>query len=277
MLLALSLLLLVYAGIASGVVALFRLFPSLWPYWVVVTAALAASIVTHYRSAEQLILHSVGAEVVPRERDPKMYELLERLASLAELPIPRLAVVDTDIGNAFAAGLTPRRSVVVVTRGLAQQVSLRELEAVLAHELTHIANRDAVVMTATSVPRTVGKLLIGGEGILVWWLIWPIGLPLLGLGTLLTLTISRYREYAADRGSAVLTGAPEQLMSALQTLSAEKLQIPRDDLRQLAPVEAFWIVPNQERRYELLMDHPPLEKRLARLAALARELGKPAP
>lgn len=128
------------------------------------------------------------------------------------------------------------------------------------------------------MPRTLGTLLVGGDGpgIYLWWVIWPIGLPLWALGTLLKLTISRYREYVADRGSALITGAPEQLMSALQKLSKERPQIPHDDLRQLAPVEALCIVPNQHRRLEFLMDHPRLEKRLARLATLAREFGKTA-
>ena len=142
-----------------------------------------------------------------------------------------------------------------MTRGLEASLTDDELDAVLAHELAHIANRDAVVMTAASVPRTIGTLLVGGEGpdlfVLVWLLLWPFGLPLIACGTLITLTISRYREFAADRGSALLTGAPEHLMSALERLSGAE-RIPEQDLR-LAPVEALWIVPTQTRRFRLLI------------------------
>jgi heat shock protein HtpX len=123
-------------------------------------------------------------------------------------------------------------------------------------------------------PRTLGLTLIADEGMAwpVLWLVWPLGLPLWAIGSLLTLTISRYREYAADRGSALLTGSPEELMSALQKLSDQ--HIPAGDLR-LEGAEAFCIVPARTRRFELFMDHPPLRKRLAALEQLARSLGKP--
>jgi heat shock protein HtpX len=160
---------------------------------------------------------------------------------------------------------------------LLHRLNRRQLEAVLAHELAHVVNRDAAVMTAVSLPRTLGALLVGGPdwGIVLWLVVWPLGLPLWAIGTLLTLTVSRYREYAADRGSAILTGEPEQLMSALQILTRSAPSIPSDDLRDLAAVEALCIVGTGGRRIELLMDHPPLEKRLAHLAEIARELGRP--
>jgi heat shock protein HtpX len=201
---------------------------------------------------------------------------LERLAALADVPVPRLAVVDTKTPNAFTVGITPGRTVVAVTEGLSHALNDRELEAVLAHELTHIANRDASVMTVVSFPRTLGQTLIGDDSlaVVVLFVVWPLGLPLWALGTLLTLTVSRYREYAADRGAALLTGAPEQLMSALRKLSDQR--IPSGDLRLQGPAEAFCIVPVRMPRFELFMDHPPLEKRLAALEDLARTLGKPA-
>ena len=168
-----------------------------------------------------------------------------------------------------------------MTRGLEASLTDDELDAVLAHELAHIANRDAVVMTAASVPRTIGTLLVGGEGpdlfVLVWLLLWPFGLPLIACGTLITLTISRYREYAADRGSALITGAPENLMSALQKIAGTITQIPERDLREVAGMNAFFIVPTNWRNQvgELFMDHPPLEKRLAALSEIARQMGRP--
>jgi heat shock protein HtpX len=266
-----------YLGILAGIVALFVTLPGRWPYWLVAAVAILGwSAFAHYRSAESLLLRSVGASRPTREESLDLHRRLERLAALAGLPPPGAAVVHSDVPNAFAVGLSPGRSVVAVTRGLEETLTDAELDAVLAHELAHIANRDAVVMTAASVPRTLGTLLVGGEGpdlfLYVWLLLWPFGIPLIALGTLITLTISRYREFAADRGSALLTGAPEHLMSALERLSGSE-RIPEEDLR-LAAVEALWIVPTQTRRFRWLMDHPPLEERLAALAEIARDLGK---
>lgn len=145
----------------------------------------------------------------------------------------------------------------------------------LAHEIAHLVNRDAAVMTAVAAPRMLGQVLIGDAGGtwlgLVWLVIWPLGLPVYAIGSLLTLTVSRYREFAADRGSAILTGAPEQLMSALQKLSLHAVEIPHEDLRA---ANAFCIVPTEASILALFSDHPPLEKRLAALAAIVRELGK---
>ena len=147
----------------------------------------------------------------------------------------------------------------------------------LAHELSHVANRDAVVMTFASVPRAIGETMIGEEGVVfyVWWVVWWIGIPIWAIGSLLTLTLSRYREFAADRGSALLTGRPETLMSALEKLESHGAGIPSEDLRALGRVEALWIVATGGPRLQLLSDHPPLAKRLARLAEMAREQGRP--
>ncbi|MDP9262115.1 MAG: M48 family metalloprotease, partial [Actinomycetota bacterium] len=161
-------------------------------------------------------------------------------------------------------------------RGLMEALTDAELEAVLAHEISHLANRDAAVMTAVSAPRLLGEVVVGGAGEgrgLIWLVAWPLGIVPLALGTALTLMVSRYREFAADRGSALLTGAPEQLMSALEKLSGHAIEIPHADLRA---ANAFCIVSTETKRFALFSDHPPLEKRLAALAEIARELGKPA-
>ena len=273
---ALALLLLVYAGIGAGIYGLFRLAPSWLPYWVALVVALVGAAVGHYKSVESLLLRSAGAKLVRPGSHLTLHELVARLAELADVPRPRLAVAETSAANAFTVGLAPGRTVIVVSTGLLRRLNRRELEAVLAHELAHVANRDAAVMTAVSLPRTLGALLVGGPdwGIILWLVVWPLGLPLWAIGTLLTLTVSRYREYAADRGSAILTGEPEQLMSALQALTSSAPLIPSSDLRDFAGVEALCIVGSGARRFELLMDHPPLEKRLAHLAEIARELGK---
>ena len=275
MLLALVLLAAFYAGIAAGVVAIFWWQVGWLAYGLVIVAIALGAALAHLHGSESLVLRSARA----RRRaviEHRLQRHLERLATLADLPVPRLAVVDTKTPNAFTVGITPARTVVAVTEGLSRALKDRELEAVLAHELTHIANRDASVLTVVSFPRTLGQTLIGDDSlaVVVLFLVWPLGLPLWAVGTLLTLTVSRYREYAADRGAALLTGAPEHLMSALQKLSDQ--HIPSGDLRLQGAAEAFCIVPVRTPRFELLMDHPPLEKRLAALEELARTLGKPA-
>jgi len=273
MLLALVLLAAFYAGIAAGVLAIFWWQPGWLAYGLVVVAVALFATLAHLHGSESLVLRSARARAIPEHR---LEQQLERLAELADVPVPRLAVVDTETPNAFTVGITPGRTVVAVTTGLTDALNDHELEAVLAHELTHIANRDASVLTVVSFPRTLGLTLVTDESIagFVFLVVWPLGLPLFALGTLLTLTVSRYREYAADRGAALLTGAPEQLISALRKLSDRR--IPTGDLRLQGAAEAFCIVPVRVPRFELFMDHPPLEKRLAALEELARSLGKPA-
>jgi len=273
MLLALVLLAAFYAGIAAGVLAIFWWQPGWLAYGLVVVAVALFATLAHLHGSESLVLRSARARAIPEHR---LEQQLERLAELADVPVPRLAVVDTETQNAFTVGITPGRTVVAVTTGLTDALNDHELEAVLAHELTHIANRDASVLTVVSFPRTLGLTLVTDESIagFVFLVVWPLGLPLFALGTLLTPTVSRYREYAADRGAALLTGAPEQLISALRKLSDRR--IPTGDLRLQGAAEAFCIVPVRVPRFELFMDHPPLEKRLAALEELARSLGKPA-
>jgi heat shock protein HtpX len=274
MLLALVLLAAFYAGIAAGVIAIFWWQVGWLAYGLVIVAVALGAAIAHLHVSEGLVLRSARA----RRRaviEHRLQRPLERLAALADVPVPRLAVVDTKTPNAFTVGITPGRTVVAVTEGLSHVLNDRELEAVLAHELTHIANRDASVMTVVAFPRILGQTLIGDDSlaVVVLFLVWPLGLPLWALGTLLTLTVSRYREYAADRGAALLTGAPEHLMSALRKLSDR--HIPSGDLRLQGAAEAFCIVPVRTPRFELFMDHPPLDKRLAALEELARALGKP--
>lgn len=273
---ALALLALTYFGLCLGIYALYREFPGAWPYWIVVTLTLGIGLVGHYRNGGTALLPSVGARVVEPGQEPELEGTLHRLAGLADIPAPRLAIANTEAANAFALGLNRRKAFVVVTNGLREQLTSAELEAVLAHEVAHIANRDAAVMTIVAAPRTLAEVMIGGPGStllgLVWLLIWPLAIPVFFVGTLLTLTVSRYREFAADRGSAILTGAPEQLMSALRRLASQAAEIPHEDLRA---ANAFCIVPTEARLVELFSDHPPLEKRLAALAEVAREMGKP--
>jgi heat shock protein HtpX len=248
-----------------------------WLFFAVCFVALA---VLHWTRAEGLVLRAARAKPLGRDEEPELRALVERAAAAADLPAPRLALVRSWAPNALAAGLTPERATIVVTTELLRRLDEAELEAVVAHELAHVANRDGLVMTFVSGPAMLGSAMWSsddGRGQVAYILFyWPVHV----LGLLLMWTISRYREYVADRGSALITGAPEQLMSALTKIAERE---PRGDLRGGAAVSALCIVPAQRRsrldflrRFEVFVDHPPLEKRLRRLSRLAQELGRQA-
>jgi heat shock protein HtpX len=247
-----------------------------------------------YYTSDKLALAASGAKIVERDEAPELHAMVERLCAMADLPKPRIAVVDTDVPNAFATGRSPKHAAVAVTTGLWRRLEPREIESVLAHELSHVANRDVLIMTVASFFAMLAGLLtrfglyagmFGGGGrsnnnnnaVPVWLVVLAVSIITYVLSWILIRTISRYREYAADRGSALITGAPEHLMSALQKISSGITQIPQRDLREVQGMNAFFIIPTNWRAQmsELFMDHPPLEKRLAALAAIAREMGRP--
>jgi heat shock protein HtpX len=245
-----------------------------------------------YYTSDKIALAASRAKVVERDEAPELHDMVERLCAMADLPKPRIAVVPTDVPNAFATGRNPKNSVVAVTEGLWYRLSKPEVEGVLAHELSHIGNRDVAIMTVSSFFAMVAALLmrIGlfggmfggggrdrGGGTPVWLIMFLVAMLTYVLSYVLILMISRYREYAADRGAAIITGAPENLMSALQRIAGQIQQIPQKDLREVQGMNAFFIVPTNVKSSftELFMTHPPLEKRLARLAAISREMGRP--
>jgi heat shock protein HtpX len=251
-----------------------------------------------YYTSDKLALAASGAKIVSEQEAPELHAMVERLCAMASLPKPRVAVVPSDVPNAFATGRNPKHAVVAVTEGIWRRLEPQELEAVLAHELSHVANRDVLVMTVASFFAMLAALITrwglyfgmwgggfgGGRrdnnnqgGIPVFLIILAVSVVTYAISFILIRTISRYREYAADRGSALITGAPEHLMSALQKISSGILQIPQRDLREVQGMNAFFIIPTNWRAQmsELFMDHPPLEKRLAALAAIAREMGRP--
>jgi heat shock protein HtpX len=238
---------------------------------VMVPFALAA----HLQKSESVALRAARAkEIEPGER-AELRALVDRIAAQADVPVPQIAIASSWAPNAFSVGLNERRAVLALTTELLRRdLTNGELEAVVAHELAHVANRDGIVMTLVGVPALAGAALWnegprGKFSFLV--LYWPVFI----IGLLTMWALSRYREYVADRGAALITGAPEDLMSALQKIAGKPA---RGDLRGGLAVQALCIVGRQKgwRRFELFSDHPPLEKRLARLAELARELGKAA-
>jgi heat shock protein HtpX len=246
-----------------------------------------------YFTSDKLALAASGAKIVERDQEPELHDMVERLCAMRDLPKPRVAVVDTDVPNAFATGRSPKHAVVAVTTGLWRRLEPKEIEGVLAHELTHVANRDVLIMTVASFFAMLAAMLTrfglyagmwGGGGrdnnnnsVPVWLIVLIVSMITYVISWVLIRTISRYREYAADRGSALITGAPEYLMSALQKISSQIALIPQRDLREVEGMNAFFIIPASVKRAtsELFMDHPPLEKRLAALAEIAREMGRP--
>jgi heat shock protein HtpX len=255
----------------------------------VIVVALA---VFQYYTSDKLALAASGAKVVERDQAPELHAMIERLCAMADLPKPRVAVIDTDVPNAFATGRSPKHAAVAVTRGLWQRLEPQEIEGVLAHELSHIANRDVLIMTVASFFAMLAGLLTrfgiyggmfgGGRGrdnnsVPVWLIVLLVSVVTYFLSQLLILAISRYREYAADRGSALITGAPEHLMSALQKIASDMFRIPQRDLREVEGMNAFFIIPANVKgsMSQLFMTHPPLEKRLAALSEIAREMGRP--
>jgi heat shock protein HtpX len=218
--------------------------------------------------------------------------MVERLCAMADLPKPRVAIIDTDVPNAFATGRSPKHAAVAVTRGLWQRLEPKEIEGVLAHELSHIGNRDVLIMTVASFFAMLAGLLtrfgiyggmFGGgrgrdsNGPPIWLIVLLVSVVTYFLSQILILAISRYREFAADRGAALITGAPENLMSALQKIASDMFRIPQRDLREVESMNAFFIIPTsvKSKTSQLFLTHPPLEKRLAALAEIAREMGRP--
>jgi Zn-dependent protease with chaperone function len=248
-----------------------------------------------YYTSDKLALAAAGAKVVSREEAPALHDMVERLCAMADLPKPKVAIMDTPVPNAFATGRSPKHAAVCVTTGLWDRLEPKEIEGVLAHELSHVANRDVLIMTVASFFAMLAALLTrfglyagmwgggGGNrnnnnnGPPVWLIVFAVSILVYAISFILIRTISRYREYAADRGSALITGAPEYLMSALQKISSQMTLIPNRDLRQVEGMSAFFIIPAKAKSAfgELFMDHPPLEKRIAALSEIARDMGRP--
>src|SRR3954453_23949578 len=246
-----------------------------------------------YYTSDKLALAAAGAKIVSPEDAPALHDMVERLCAMADLPKPKVAIMDTPVPNAFATGRSPKHAAVCVTTGLWDRLEPKEIVGVLAHELSHVANRDVLVMTVASFFAMLAGLLtrfglyagmFGGgrssndnNSVPVWLIVLVVSVITYFLSQILILAISRYREFAADRGSALMTGAPEYLMSALQKIASGITQIPQQDLRQVEGMNAFFIIPTNWRKRggDLFMPPPPLEKRLAALAEISREMGRP--
>lgn len=251
----------------------------------------AAVIFSQYWFSDRIALFGMGGAVVTQEQQPQLHAMVERLCTMADMPKPRVAVANSDVPNAFATGRSPKAAVVCVTTGIMSRLDEPELEAVLAHELSHVAHRDVAVMTiAASVGMLAGLLTRvamwstmftgndnNGGGAAAELLVMLVSIIVYAISYLLTLALSRYRELAADRSGAILIGRPSVLASALVKISGDMSRIPQRDLRKAEAYNAFFFVPAINGKQgasvaTLFSTHPSLEARLTQLDELERQL-----
>ncbi|TDO64161.1 heat shock protein HtpX [Kribbella sp. VKM Ac-2571] len=243
-----------------------------------------------YWFSDRIALYAMHGRIVTPEEAPQLHGAIDRLCALADMPKPRVAIADVDLPNAFATGRNPKNAVVCVTTGVLRRLDADELEGVLSHELSHVAHRDVAVMTIASFLGVLAGLitrfgLYGGLGrnrdqnaAVIMLTIIAVSIAVYAISFLLTRALSRYRELAADRAGAMLTGRPSTLASALTKISGDIAQIPSRDLRQAQAFNAFFFAPaiTGKSLSSLFSTHPSLETRLDRLGTLSRELGEQA-
>jgi heat shock protein HtpX len=248
---------------------------------VVVGAITAAQLIF----SDKLALAAIGAKEVSPAQAPGLHAMIERLCIQADLPKPRVAVADSDVPNACAMGRSQKKATVCATTAIMRTLSPAELEAVMAHELTHVKNRDVMIMTLASFFASVSAMMMqfgfffgGGDsdddGGLPFIVVLLASFVVYILSYFLMLALSRYREFAADRGSALITGRPSALASALVHISGAMEQVPTKDLREAERMNAFYIVPTSVKGavQTLFATHPPMEKRIERLLAMEAQL-----
>jgi len=260
-----------------------------------------------YFFSDKIAMFAMHAKEVTPEQAPELHGVIDRLCALADMPKPRVAIARTDVPNAFATGRSPKAAVVCATTGLLRRLDEPEVEAVLAHEISHVAHRDVAVMTIASGLGVIAGLLTrvmfyseifggggrgrnnnsGGQLVMIEMIIMLVSIVVYFVSFLLTMALSRYRELAADRSGAILIGQPALLASALIKISGEMGRVPTKDLRAAEPFNAFFFVPaltgaqDQQRGQgggfsfgSLFRTHPTLERRLAQLDQLEHQLGQ---
>jgi heat shock protein HtpX len=248
-------------------------------------AGIAIAFFQWYRS-DTVAMRAMGAREVTPEQAPELHGMIDRLCAMADMPKPRVAISDTALPNAFATGRSPDRSVVCVTTGILNTLTVEELEGVIAHELSHVAHRDVLVMTVASTAGIVAGMIMRGAqwgalgrnkmgGVYVIAVL-VSSLVVYAISFVLLRLLSRYRELCADRSAAYLTQRPAALASALTKVSGQMNAVPERDLRAAKPMNAFFFTPAIRGLTlgTLTATHPPLEQRLDQLAKIASNLGQ---
>lgn len=280
-----------FVGLIAALIAIFGNSPGL-----IVLIGLAGIGVAWWQwyKSDSLAMRAMNAYEITPEEDPELYGMVQRLATLADMPMPRVGVSDLNMPNAFATGRSPDRSVVVVTRGIRGMLAPDELEAVLAHEMSHVAHRDVLVMTVASTAGIIAAMLTRGSqygamfggnrrgnnnagGLPIWLVVLVVSLVVYAVSFLLTRMLSRYRELCADRSAAYLTQKPSALASALQKITNGIAATPQRDLRASSAMNSFFIAPAVAGLswQTLTSTHPSLEQRLDQLARIAAQLNRP--
>nr|WP_321350181.1 zinc metalloprotease HtpX [uncultured Methanoregula sp.] len=254
-------------------------------YWFIIVIAVGMGFVQYFFS-DRMVLWSTGARVVEADEYPDLHLTVQKLCKEAGLPMPRIAIMPSPVPNAFATGRSPKHAVVACTDSIMRLLNKDELEAVLAHELAHVKNRDILTMTLASFIAMIASMimqsfffsaLFGGnnrENGGAWIVIWIVSIIVYAISTLLILALSRYREFAADRGSAMITRNPRALISALNKISGRMDVIPPQAKAKVEGANAFFIIPalSGNSIMELFSTHPALEKRIANLQKVEAEL-----
>jgi heat shock protein HtpX len=241
----------------------------------------AVMLAVQYFASDKIALASMGAREVSPQEAPELHQMIERLCVQADLPKPRVAMVESSMPNAFALGRSPKHATVCATTAITELLTPAELEGVMAHELSHVANRDVAIMTLASFFASLASMIVqfafffGGDddenpGI---FFVIVVSMAVYAISFFLMQALSRYREYAADAGAARLTGRPSALAAALMKISGQMEEVPRQDLRH-AEMNAFYIFPARAKNslFNLFSTHPPMEKRIAALARMEAEL-----
>ncbi len=252
----------------------------------IIIAIAAGMLFMQYFFSDKLALAAMKARVVQPEDAPELHSMIDRLCMQADCPKPRVAVAPTSMPNAFATGRSPKHATVCVTTGIMETLEKPELEGVLAHELSHVVHRDVAIMTIASFLAMVAGIMIrwgfffggggrnSGGGAAAFVVILLVSVLVYVISYILMQALSRYREFAADRGAAIITSRPSALISALTKISGKMEVVPTKDLREAQALNAFFILPASARKSisQMFSTHPPMEKRIERLREMESQL-----
>ncbi|HJJ56138.1 MAG TPA: zinc metalloprotease HtpX [Methanocorpusculum sp.] len=283
-----------FTGMVIALAFIFTMFGMTGTYFYLTMIAISLGFaLIQFFISDKLVLWTTGSKIVSEEEEPELYAMVRKLSSDAGVPMPKVAVMRSPVPNAFATGRSPRHSVVAVTTSIRNMLTRQELEAVLAHEITHIKCRDVLTMTIGSFIVMIAAAVMSRawviyhlsnnsnddsakSGILLALGLIAVSFVVRVVGTLVTLAISRYREFSADRGSAYITRNPDALIRALTKITDGVQATPADSKRQISGANSFFIIPaiSGESILELFSTHPSLEKRIANLEKVKDEMNR---